>query len=544
MLKNINRLQLLSYFFIFLFTAVFIKLGYVSLQGYFVGKSNGNYSKNGIRYDITDRNGVALALNVPISSVYLHPYQIKNKSLAITAMVDSLGLNTEEATRLVNSTSKFIWVKRNISKLQEEKLKYYGVIGLHFAKEQKRLYPYGNMFAHIVGLTDTELNGIAGMELALNNQLYKNPVALSVDVKLQTILYEALQNAKQKNQAKRAYGMIVNPSTGEVLASVSLPDFNPNTREGLNDETGFNYTTQAVLELGSIIKVFSVAMGLDSKTTRLTDTFDVSKPIVANPFVIADFSHINREIILPEVILFSSNIATSLIVRKLGVANHRAYLEHFKFFTPTSLEIPEKENSLQPVKWNDLTSMIMSYGYGFAITQAHYMNAFISIVDNGIYKPLTLLKRNNNNFKSVRVISQQAAKQTKAMLRLNVAFGSGRRSDLQGYGVAGKTGSSDKLVNGRYNRDYTVASFAAFFPYNQPKYAIVISIDEPKRNAYNNYVITGGYLAAPVMAEVIEKIGVAESIPKDYKDLDGVSRADHFSLLNYVNNQSKSGNSK
>ncbi len=530
-----NRFNFILYVFLALFMVVSIRLFYLAGIGYIKGNKPESNTADKLRGDILDRNGNVLAINIPSVSVYIKPHEIKDKLLAKRVIVKTLSLPEEQVEKMVESTAKYVFVKRNITEQEELNIKYYGVIGINFEKDYKRFYPYSNLFSHLLGITDVEQKGISGLELNFNEELKKQPINTSLDLRIQIILYEALLDAMVKNQAKGAYGMIVDPRTGEVLASVSLPDFNPNDRQNIKIENMFNYTTQGLFEFGSIAKLFSVAFAIDSKITDFTETYDVSKPIVVNPFIIVDFEHIDRKITVPEILMYSSNIGTSLLMRKLGAEKQQKYLNNLNLFSATSLEIPEKTKGLKPIKWDDITTMVISYGYGAALTQASFMNGFTALVNNGVYKPLTLLKaKPSDSVKSYQVFSVDTSKQLKAMLRLTVAFGGGKRADIKGYGVAGKTGSSEKLLNGKYNFNKVLASFVAFFPYVNPQYAIIVTIDEPKRNTYNNYNILGGVLAAPTVGQIIDRLGSTFGIEKINDKVEGVSKADVGTILKFV----------
>ena len=531
-----KRLHYVLYGIFVVFFIIALKLIYLSIIGYKKDFSSYNSSNTKIsRHDITDRNGNVLAIEVPSVSVYLRPKNIRDKTQAIQALTESLNLNKEVAEKMVNSQASFLWVKRNITKEEDQKLKYKGVLGIYFEKETKRFYPYGSLFSHIIGMTDIDGKGVSGIENSFNEQLYENDVTLSVDLKMQRILYDAIKEAVEKNQAKRGYGMIVDPNNSEVLAMVSLPDFNPNERMDINLSNMFNYTTQGLIEPGSISKVFSVAMALENGTYHVDDLFDVSKPIVNNSYIIVDFSYMDRSLNVPEVLMYSSNIATSIMMKELGINTQIHYLNKFNLFKETSLEIAEKAPSLTGSKWNDLTAMTVSYGYGLALSQATFINAFSAIINGGHYIPLTLLKRDElAPISKKRVLSEEISEQMKRILRLVVSKGSGKRADVSGFSVAGKTGSAEKQLKGKYQKNAVIASFVAFFPSNKPKYAIILSIDEPKRVKHNGYNTTGGALSAPVVSNIISKITTTYAMEKVEDDTINVGKTDQQALVNYV----------
>jgi len=312
-----HRLLIIKWAVIVVISIILLRLSYINifLESKAI-KSNNSFE---YRNDILDRNGNVLALNVPIVSVSIHPNKIADKPKAIEAISKSLSLPKSEVAEMVNSAKSFVWVKRNITKKQELALKYYGIIGINFPLEQKRFYPYGSLFSHVVGLSDIDGNGVSGVEKYFNQELFKHPISLSLDLSLQQILYDGLSEALKQNQAKAVYGIIVNPKNFEVLAMVSLPDFNPNYRSQIKIANMFNYVSQGVIEPGSISKIFTIAMAIESGQSNIYDSIDVSKPIVKNGFVISDFSYMDRELILPEVLMYSSNIGSALLTQQVGV---------------------------------------------------------------------------------------------------------------------------------------------------------------------------------------------------------------------------------
>ncbi|MDR0483852.1 MAG: penicillin-binding protein 2 [Alphaproteobacteria bacterium] len=530
-----KRLHYVVYAIFLAFFIIIVKLVYLSILGY--KKDFSYYSQDNTqihRYDIVDRHSNVLAIEVPSTSIYIRPKDIKDKPQAINALVSSLDLSREVAEKLVNSSASFLWVKRNITEEEDAKLKYQGVLGIYFQKETKRFYPYGSLFSHIVGMTDIDGKGVSGIENSFNDTLYERNLELSVDLKIQRILYDAIAEAVEKNQAKHGYGMVVDPNTGEVLAMVSLPDFNPNDRIDININNMFNYPTQGLVEFGSIAKVFSVAMALENGTYHIDDLFDVSKPIVNNSYVITDFSYMNRSLNIPEVLMYSSNIGTSIMMKELGVNTQIYYLNKFNLFKETSLELSEKTPSLTSAKWNELNSMTVSYGYGLAVSQATYINSFIAMINGGNYIPLTLLRRSENNIPKKRVLSEEVSKKMQRMLRLVVAKGSGRRGDVAGFSVGGKTGSAEKQLRGKYQKNSVIASFVAFFPSDNPKYVVIVSIDEPKRVAYNNYNTTGGALSAPIVKSIISQIATTFAMEKTQDNTAKVNVNDKQTIIDYV----------
>lgn len=541
-----KRLLVIFYAIALVFLLLLVKILYLVVVGYtnntnindhITGKNNLNIH----RYDILDTNGNILALNIPSTSLYIRPYEIRSKNLAKVALMDVFSFSEQQIDKLLNSKRKFIWIKRDLTKEQETALRYYGIVGLHFQKEEKRFYPYGMLFSHIIGLTNIDEQGISGVERYFNHELTKHNVQLSLDLSLQNILHESLKKALINNKAKNAYGMIVNPNTGEILASASLPDYDPNNHHLIKQQNLFNYPMQGLFEPGSIAKVFTLAMALDTNKD-LSTQYDVSKPIVKDSFVIVDFSYRNTSLNIPQVIMYSSNIGSAMMAREVGINQQIKYLNKFHLFSIPPVEIYEKEQPLTLKKWNELTSIVVSYGYSLSISQATYLNAFIPLINGGYSIPLTLNKINHPQdirYKN-RILQPKTSEYIKTILRLTVAKGTGKKANIDGYNVGGKTGSAEKQTNGKYSNNKVIASFVGFFPAQKPQYAILVSVDEPKRVKFNHYSITGGMLSAPVIAEIIQQIALTKGIKKQQDDAKTVDLNNQSSLIKYIKQQAQS----
>ncbi|MGV3278533.1 peptidoglycan D,D-transpeptidase FtsI family protein [Rickettsiales bacterium LUAb2] len=534
-----NRLNVIIALTVVLFIFVCCKLILISVLGevknYSLYLSIPNYSNLTLRHDITDRNGNVLAVTIPSTSVYLRPKDIVDKDLAVKALSVSFNLSEKAAKDLVDSKYPFVWVKRNVSDKELQSFLKFGVIGAYLENGYRRFYPYGNYFSHVVGVTNIDGKGISGIESSFDQELSKNSVQLSLDVRLQVILREALQDGLKNNQAKHAFGIIVNPNNGEVLAMSSLPDFNPNNRDTISMSNMFNYVTQGVFEQGSTFKFFTIASALDSNIISVDDTFDVSKPIVMHKYVLVDDKYLDREINVPEILIYSSDIASALIAMKMGDEIHEKYFSALGLFGATSLEIPEKAASVGPKNWKTLTQITLSYGYGMAVSQATEANAIAALINGGYYIPMTLLKRNDDNYLKTRVVKPETSLDIRRMARLIVSQGTGRVANVKGYNVGGKTGSAEKIDGrGGYDHNKLFSSLVAFFPAEKPKYLIFVSIDEPKRLKYNSWNITGSMVSGPVIAEIVKNMGSLLGIPKEDDGADNINRNHPQELLDFV----------
>lgn len=525
-----------------LFIIAIIYLTYNVILGLSVNfsyKLSSGYKRLVIKHDIVDRNNNVLAITVPASSIYLRPNNILNKNLAVEAIINSFNFKRENAVNIVNSKAPFVWVARNVSNNDLNKFLSFGVIGAYVEKGYMRFYPYGNYFSHIVGITNIDGKGVSGLEYNFNNYLEKEKLQLSLDVRIQIILRNALLKALEQNNAKRAFGIIVNPKTSEVLASVSLPDFDPNNRENLSLGDMFNYVTQGVFEQGSTFKLFTVAMALDSNKFQVSDRVDVSKPLVKNGYVIVDDTYLNRSINLPEILIYSSDIGSSLIASQLDVDLQKKYFSYMGLFNATTLEISEKGDSVVPNNWSDLTRITLSYGYGMAVSQATVANAFSTLVNGGYYSPLTLIKKENtNDISKYKVFNPETSEIIKRMGRLVIAKGTGRIANIEGYNIGGKTGTAELIdkKTGRYNMSRVLASVLAYFPAEDPEYLIMISVEEPKGTKSNGWSRVAARVTAPYIKEVVENIGSLFSIPKSSDGAENINRDNQEEILNFVNN--------
>lgn len=497
-----------------------------------------NYSKLSSRHDILDRNGNVLAVTVQSYSLYVRPNNIINKQLAIKAMVQAIGIPPSKARKIVNNKHKFVWVKRNIPVNQLQAFLRFGVIGAYVQKGFKRFYPYGNYFSTIVGVANIDGVGVSGVENYFDKELDHKDVQLSLDLRLQVILRSALAKAKKLNDAKAALGIIINPNNGEVLALSSLPDYNPNNLSNVSAESLFNNVTQGVFEQGSTFKLFTVAMALDTGDFTVDDMFDVSKPIVSHNFVLVDDTYLNRPISMPEVLIYSSDIGSSLMAKIIGADTQKEYFRKFGLFNATSLEIPEKAASIGPANWSPLTQMTLSFGYGIAVSQATEAAAIASLINGGKYIPLTLVKRDPSKSIAVtQVIKPETSTLIRRMARLVVAKGTGRVADIKGYNIGGKTGSAERVKKGGgYDRNKLFSSLVTFFPAEHPKYLIFVSIENPKRNKHNLWNVTGASVAGPAMVNIIKKMTNLLAIPKHSDGADKINRNVQSQILNFVKN--------
>ena len=392
---------------------------------------------------------------------------------------------------------------------ERDRLFNLGLPGLSFEEEDRRVYPLGPTAAHLIGFSDRGGEGLAGAELAFNTDLRRRgggdqPLALSVDLRVQAALEDELQQSAEKFGVIGAVGIVTDIQTGEVLAMASLPDFDPNDAASGSAEARLNRAAASVYEMGSVFKVFTTAMGLDSGTATMTSTFDARSNEKIGNRVIHDFHATNRILTLPEVFIHSSNVGTAKLALQAGAPNLTKYFKSFGLFEPAKIELAESARPLVPRRWPDTTVASASFGHAISVTPLNVAAGMGAVLNGGQYVPLTLRKlQPGQRPQGRRVVSETTSRHMLDLMRLNVNSpeGSGKRADAPGFSVGGKTGSAEKAINGHYVRNKLVSSFAAVFPTDGPmdakRYLVLILLDEPKPTKDTYGFATAGWNAAP-----------------------------------------------
>ncbi|QOD38672.1 peptidoglycan D,D-transpeptidase FtsI family protein [Candidatus Wolbachia massiliensis] len=469
-------------------------------------KSNRAYKQP----DILDRNGVVIATNVPTTSLYIDSTRVKNPESIAAQLCSTLNdLEYENLYKVLTSKKKFAWIKRHLTPKELLTIKSSGVPGVNFYDDTKRIYPHSNLFAHALGYTDIDGNGIAGIEAYINKAgLQRHDagitpdkyVQLSLDARVQSIVHEELIKAVSRHQALGGVGIVLNVKNSEIISMVSLPDFNPNLQNKAEDVQKFNRASLGVYEMGSVLKFFTVAAALDANIVKTSDLYDVSTPITIGKYKIYDLYKFKiPEVTVRDIFVKSSNIGAAKIATKLGIEKQVEYFKAMKLFSPLKIEIPEKSTPIIPDKWSESTLVTASYGYGIAVTPIHLAQTAAALINNGIFHNATLML----NKKSIgeQIISRSTSREIRKLLRAAVTDGTGRKASIKAYSIGGKTGSAEKVVNGKYSKDANIASFIGVLTTLDPRYIVLIIIDEPQGMHH-----TGGAAAAPVVKNIINKI--------------------------------------
>lgn len=527
----IRRLMIVASTFVLLFAGVGVKLVSLGLEsGRTEAARLAKVAPQLERPKLTDRHGSLLATNIEVSSVVVDPELIFNpyyknninERTNLDRTVEQIHailptLNRDWLKRRLSSGKNYALIKRKVTVAQQQALLDLGVPGLRFEPARTRFYPAAQATAHIVGRVNVDNVGTAGMEHFLNNVPPKTarnrlgdieikPVALSVDLRVQHAVRAELTDAIARYRALGGAGLVLDVRTGEVLALVSYPEFNPNQPVGKKGDP-FSQITAGSYEVGSTMKVVTMAAALESGLVSIHDTFDATDPIPIGRFRIRDSYPKSRVLSLPEVFRYSSNIGTVKVMQAMGKDTLRAFMDRVHLSGKPQLELPERRAAKFPKRWPEISAMTASFGHGFQTTPLQLASAIAALMNGGHYIPPTLFVRNELEALAVSepVISEHTSKQLRYLMRLNAMKGSGKRADIKGYRVGGKTGTAQKVVNGRYSQTEHQNTFVAAFPMDEPRYLVLTFLDDPKPEKPGGGVNAGSN-AGPTAGRIIERI--------------------------------------
>ena len=462
------------------------------------------------RADIVDRNGMLMASNLVTLSLYANPSKIPDAAEAV-AKLSHMFPDFSPAVlheRLDNPKRQFVWLRRNLTPTQAQAVNALGIPGIDFITEERRVYPNGRMAAHVLGFTDVDGHGLSGIEKGLDSRLrqHAEPLTLSLDIRLQHILKNELQKNIDAFTAIGGAGMIMDARSGEILAMVSLPDFDPNQPNHATDDARFNRLTLGVYEMGSTMKIFTTAMALEAGIAGLESKVDARAPIRVGRFKIDDYHAKYRWMTVAEAFKYSSNIASAHLALAVGRQGHQAFMRKLGFLHQARLELPEMGHPLVPAEWRDVSTMTIAFGHGLSINAVQLVNATTAVVNGGLMRQPTLVKDGNRDVPVERVVSEATSRDIRKLLRLTTVSGTGSKAEVPGYFVGGKTGTSEKISAHGYNKKSLLSSFLGVFPAYDPRYVIFVMIDEPKGNKESYGYATGGWVAAPVVQRIIENM--------------------------------------
>ncbi|MBO5996911.1 MAG: penicillin-binding protein 2 [Alphaproteobacteria bacterium] len=460
------------------------------------------------RADILDRNGHILATSLPIVNLYVdarympHPEKMADALISVFPDMDRADL-----MKKLLSKHSFEYLRRNLTPEEQYEVNRLGYPQLNFDASERRVYPQSNLFSHLVGFTDLDNEGIAGLELQYNDRLTQSssPLVLSVDVRIQDTVHSILSEAVEKFHADGAVSLVVDAKNAEILAMVSLPDFDLNQTPV---EQTLNKASVGMYELGSVMKPFTVAIGLETGVVTPTSTVEAFSPYkLARGRTITDFQAENRVLNIPEVLIYSSNIGTAKIALQFGPAVQKEFLGRFHFLEALKLDLPEAGRPIVQKKWDEVETATISYGYGLSVSPLHLVSAFRALIDGGYYLLPTFIKNANEDAILEQVLDKKTSTRMRHMLRGVVEVGSGKRANIKGYNVIGKTGTAQMQdERGRYIEGKVRTSFIGAFPIDNPKYIVYVMIENPAKRKEDWYFNTAGWNACPTGGQIIEAI--------------------------------------
>lgn len=483
------------------------------------------------RPDIVDRNGQVLATDINTSSLFAEPRRIVDADEALEKLLTVLpDLNVEQTYNRLQSDAGFMWLRRQLTPRQEQAIMQLGIPGIGFRSEKRRFYPGGPTAAHIVGLVNVDNKGIAGMEKYVDDQGLADlqasglavardlePVRLSIDLRVQHIVRDELERAMERYKALAAGAVVLNARTGEVLAMASLPDFDPNNPFNAHEKDRLNRMSAGVYEMGSTFKGFTVAMALEKGTATLNSRFDATRPIQIARHTIRDFHGKGRVLTVPEVFIFSSNIGTARMAETVEVNEHRAFFRQIGLLDRMETELPEVARPTEPAEWKRINQITIAFGHGVATTPLQTAMSGAAMLNGGKLMQPTFLPRSEAEADQVaqQVISPRTSQMMRYLFRLNVEKGSGKRGEVPGYFVGGKTGTAEKVVNGRYVSGKRFNAFLAGFPVNDPDYVVLTVLDEPQPDRPGGGA-TAGVNTTQVAADIIRRSAAMLGVKPDF----------------------------
>lgn len=497
-----------------------VDLALLSTEPVLAGSAMAEPAASGRRADIVDRNGILLATDYPKTSVFADPAEVHDPEIAARQLAAVLrGTTPAQLQAKLSSSGRFVWLKRHITDAEQRAVIRLGLPGVRFRTELHRVYPQRALTGHVVGYVGVDNQGLAGIERSFADRLTRldavqRPLVLTLDVGVQEVVRSELGAAVERFRAKGGTGLVLDVGSGEVLALVSLPDFDPNHYQRVPAEARFNRNTQGTYELGSLFKVFTAAMALDAGVIDISGGYDATEPLALGRHRIRDFHAHKRWLSLAEVIAFSSNIGAAKMATALGIEGQWAYLARFGLLDRAPIRLPEVGDPQVPSPWRPINAVTAAYGHGLAVSPLQTADAFAQVICAAT-RPAAHVAFEEVPPARGPVVSAATAAQLRWLLWLTVAEGTGTQASVPGYLVGGKTGSADKPGVRGYRRGAILSSFIAAFPIDRPRYAVLVTLDEPTGDAATYGQAHGGWTAAPTVGRIIGRIGPLLGLPTD-----------------------------
>jgi len=467
-----------------------------------------------VRADILDRNGELIARDLPTDDLYAWPERIKDKPAAAAALAAAIGADAARVKSALTDGHKTVLIVRRLVPEARARIEALKLPGLEYVANSKRDYPQGRTTAQVTGLTDFDGKGVSGLEYGLEQRLRsgQGPVVTSIDNRVQFIVADAAAESMMKFRALAAGGLVLDVNSGEVLALVSLPNFDPNARKFAKTDSVRNILVQDVYELGSVFKILAFALAVEDHKVNLDEMLPIGNGYKIGRYTIHEAERMPATLAAREVLAQSSNIGTAQIALRSGAARQRAFLDSLGLLRPLKNELPERAYPLYPKNWGIVETATIGFGHGLSVSPLSFAAATASVVNGGRRIVPTLIKTDGDR-RGAQVVSPQTSATIRELLRYVVTDGTGKKADVAGYDVGGKTGSAEKPGPHGYQRGKLVTSFCAVFPIENPRYLVFVMLDEPHGTAATGGFALAGYTAAPMAGQIIARIAPLLGVP-------------------------------
>ena len=516
-------LAILAFAAVYAVIAVRLVMFAVVPESHFVRRGVARDAVATARPDILDRNGLVLATDVRTPSLFAEPRRMIDVDEATELLTAVLpDLDASEVRERLGSRRGFVWLKREITTKQRQEIYRLGLPGVGFLAENKRVYPNSAEVSHLIGHVNIDNQGIAGIEkwldghglqalhmAGLATDRLQKPVELAVDLRVQHALRDELIAAAIKFKVKAAAGLVVDCDTGEIVSMVSLPDYDPNSPKQANDPLRINRLTTGVFELGSTFKALTLAMALDSGKYNLNSHGRCARFAALRQVQHRRLSRQEpRADACPRCSSIRPTSAPRALALGLGVEHHKAFLKKIGQLDRLRTELPESAEPLVPRRWGELNTVTIAFGHGLSVAPLQAVAGINALVNGGLLIPPTFMKRSREEALELakQVVKPETSDKMRYMMRLNAEKGTATKAEVKGYYVGGKTGTSEKVVNGRYSKSKLLTSFTAILPADKPRYQLLIMLDEPQGLPETHGYATSGWNAAPTAAKVIARI--------------------------------------
>ncbi len=513
-----NRIIISGILFVFILMIISGRLVYMGYQGgggepvTVLDSIHSKFHQG--RSDILDRNGMVLATTVTTSSLFANAKRIVDAEIAAKMLSQTLpGYSYKKLLKKMKGDRSFIWLARHLTPKQRDKIMALGIPGIGFRKDSKRLYPHGSLAAHVLGLTNIDDIGIAGIEKNQEQYLLKEgeDLYLSLDVRVQHAVRDELLKGMEEFQATGAAAVLMDLETSEVLAMVSLPDFNPNHSVNASGAAYFNKATVGVFEMGSTFKILNTAMALDTKKITFATTYDTNAEVKIGRFKITDYRAEHGVINVAQIFVHSSNKGSLQMALECGAKHQKAFMRKIGNLEKCKIELPERGRPIFPKHWRDANTVTISYGYGLAVSPLHLLNSVASVLGDGCKKQATLLKGNSQGATNdcERIVDADVAHKMRQLLRLVVLKGTSSKADVPGYFIAAKTGTRNMLeANGRYNKNRVSTTFVGIVgeDLEKPKYILVALLEDPKGMKKTFGFTAAGWNVTPIGGRILGRV--------------------------------------